>query len=92
MDRLRLALSWALIATFYYLAASLGLSLAFEQANTSPVWPPTGIAIAAILFLGLRAWPGIFAGALVTNLSTGLALLPSLGIATGNTLEAQSPG
>jgi diguanylate cyclase (GGDEF)-like protein/PAS domain S-box-containing protein len=92
LNRLKPVFSWALIATVYYLAASLGLSLAFEQANTSPVWPPTGIAIAAILFLGLRAWPGIFAGALVANLSTGLALLPSLGIATGNTLEALAAG
>ena len=92
MDRLKLPLSWFLIATVYYLAASLGLSLAFEQANTSPVWPPTGIAIAAILFLGLRAWPGIFAGAFVANLSTGLAVLPALGIATGNTLEALTAG
>jgi len=92
LNRLKPALTWALIATVYYLAARLGLSLAFEQANTSPVWLPTGISIAAILYLGLRAWPGIFAGALVTNLSTGLTLLPALGIATGNTLEAVAAG
>jgi PAS domain S-box-containing protein len=92
LDRFKLALCWILIATVYYLAASLGLSLAFEQANTSPVWPPTGISIAAILLLGLRAWPGIFAGALVANLSTGLAVLPALGIATANTLEALTAG
>ena len=92
MDRSKLALTWILIATIYYLAAKLGLLLAFEQANTSPVWPPTGIAIAAVLFRGLRVWPGIFAGALAANLSTGLALPPALGIATGNTLEAVAAG
>ena len=92
MDRSKLAPAWILIATVYYLAAKLGLLLAFEQANTSPVWPPTGIAIAAVLFWGLRAWPGIFAGALAANLSTGLTLPPALGIATGNTLEAVAAG
>ena len=92
MDRSRLALPWVLIATVYYLAARLGLSLAFEHAQISPVWPPTGVAIAAVLYLGLRAWPGIFAGALVANMATGLTLLPLLGIASGNTLEALTAG
>lgn len=92
MDRFKLAVGWVLLAAVYYLAARLGLLLAFEQANTSPVWPPTGIAIAAVVFFGFRAWPGIFAGAMLANLATGLSPLPSLGIATGNTLEAVTAG
>ncbi len=44
-----------LILTFtYIIAAKIGLLLAFEQANTSPVWPPSGVAIAAMLYCGLR--------------------------------------
>ncbi len=86
--RTRLVLTWLLLATAYYLAARLGLSLAFEQANTSPVWPPTGIAVAAVLYFGLRAWPGIFAGAFLANLSTGVSGSVALEIAAGNSLEA----
>ncbi len=92
MNHSKLILSWILITAVYYLTARLGFSLAFEQMNTSPVWLPTGISIAAVLFLGLRAWPGIYLGAFFANLSTGLAVLPSLGIATGNTLEAVIAG
>lgn len=90
--RTRLLVTWLLLATVYYLAARLSLSLAFEQANTSPVWPPTGIAIAAILYFGLRAWPGIIAGAFLVNLSTGLSLGVAIAIATGNALEAVTAG
>ena len=47
-----------LLAVIYHLAVRVGLSLAFVQANTSPVWPPTGIAIAALLIYR----PGFVAG------------------------------
>ena len=63
--------------------------LAYEQANTSPVWPPTGIAVAACLYYGIRVLPGVFIGAFLINLqTTSGAFLPSLSIAFGNTLEA----
>jgi len=80
-------LLWFALAGVYYLTALLGLSLAFEQANTSPVWPPTGIAIAALLHFGLRVWPGIFLGALIANLVSGTSVEVSIAIAVGNTLE-----
>ncbi len=79
----------ALVVVFgvYVLAGKLGLSLAFVHASASPVWPPTGIALAALLTLGYRAWPAIFAGAFVVNVTTAGSVVTSLGIATGNTLE-----
>ena len=76
----------------YFLAGKLGLSFAFEQVQTSPVWPPTGIALAAVLRLGLRVWPGIFLGAVWVNLSSGTPFLGALSIASGNTLEAVITG
>jgi len=79
---------WLLLAAVYIIAAKLGLSLAFEQANTSPVWPPSGIAIAALVYFGVRASPGVFLGAFIVNTMTGLPVLLALGIAVGNTLEA----
>ena len=76
------------LAAIYFAASELGLSMAFVHTSVSPVWPPTGIAIAAVLLVGLRVWPGIFAGALVANLLTHVSGLAAAGIATGNTLEA----
>src|SRR6266849_218533 len=71
----------------YVLAGKVGLSLAFIQASASAVWPPTGIALAAFLMLGYRAWPAVFAGAFVVNVTTAGSVATSLGIALGNTLE-----
>src|SRR5712691_9026747 len=67
---LRHFLLLTLTAAIYFGAAKLGLSLAFFNANVSPVWPPTGIAIAAVLLLGYRIWPGILLGAFLANFST----------------------
>jgi signal transduction histidine kinase len=72
----------------YFLAAKLGLKLAFVQSNATPVWPPAGIALAAMLLLEPPVWPSILAGAFLANLLTQGSLLTSAAIAIGNTLEA----
>ena len=76
------------LTLIYLVAGKLALQLAFVNASASPVWPPAGIALAALLVLGYRVWPGIFVGAFLVNFWTTLNILSSLGIAGGNTLEA----
>ena len=79
----------ALVAAIYFVAAKIGLSLAFANVSVSPVWPPTGVAIAALLCFGYRATPGVLLGALLGNyLLTDVPLIPSTTIAIGNALEA----
>ena len=78
----------ALLAALYYLAARLGLQYASVGPNISLVWPPTGIAIAALTLWGYRHWPGIALGAFLANAATPIPLLAAVGIALGNTLEA----
>jgi PAS domain S-box-containing protein len=79
----------AIVAGLYFLAAKLGLSLAVLNASVSPVWPPTGVAIALIFWLGYRSAPGILLGALIANyLLTDVSLATAVGISIGNTLEA----
>ena len=78
----------AALAAVYVAAAKLGLSVAFLHPSATPVWPPTGIALAALLLLGYGVWPGILVGAFVANAWISGAVVPSLGIALGNTLEA----
>ncbi|MDE3119989.1 MAG: MASE1 domain-containing protein, partial [Nitrospirota bacterium] len=83
----RTAVTILLLASFYFVAGKLGLRLAFMNASASAVWPSTGLALAALLLLGYRVWPGIFAGAFLVNLTTTGSLQTTLGIALGNTLE-----
>jgi len=75
-----------MVAAAYYVGAVLGLRLALVDMQVTPLWPPTGIALAALLLLGPRAWPGITLGALAVNIPLGPSL-PAVGlIAVGNTL------
>lgn len=78
----------ALLAVSYFAAAKLGLSMASMHKNVSLVWPPTGIALAALLLSGYRLWPGIMLGAFLINVSTGVGLAVSAGIGAGSTVEA----
>src|SRR5438128_3482990 len=91
-SRVRYILTLVLLAGIYFAAAKFGLSLASVHTNVSPIWPPTGIAIAAVLLLGYRAWPAIFLGAFLANLLTPVSIATSAGIAVGNTMEALSAG
>jgi PAS domain S-box-containing protein len=76
------------LAVLYFCAGSFGLSLAHVHPSASAVWPPSGIALAAILLWGYRLWPGIFLGALLVNINVPGSLATALSIAAGNTLEA----
>src|ERR1700751_5844498 len=76
-----------LLATVYFIAGKLGLSLAFVHPSSTAIWPPSGFACAAFLLLGYRVCPGVLAGAFFVNLTTAGTALTSLGIAAGNTLE-----
>ena len=78
----------ALLTLFYFASGKLGLTLAIVNPSATAVWPPTGIAIAALLVLGYRAWPAILAGAFLVNITTSGSSLAALTIAGGNTLEA----
>lgn len=77
----------ALVPIVYIIAGKLGLQLAFVHPSATAVWPPTGIALAALLVWGYRVWPGIFIGAFLVNVATEGSTATSVGIAMGNTLE-----
>jgi diguanylate cyclase (GGDEF)-like protein len=77
-----------LLAAVYFIAGKLGLRLAFVNPSATAVWPPTGIALAALLLLGYEVWPGVLLGAFLVNITTAGSAATSAGIALGNTLEA----
>lgn len=76
-----------MLALSYFVAGKLGLLLAFVHASASSVWPPTGIALAAFLILGVRVWPAILGAAFLVNVTTAGSVATSIGIGVGNTLE-----
>src|SRR5262249_11933029 len=84
----RYLVQWALLAGVYFGAAKLGLTMAFVAEQVTAVWPPTGIALAALLVLGYWNWPGIALGAFLANATANEPLGTVAGITLGNTPEA----
>lgn len=81
-------LQLGLLATCYFAAAKLGLSYAVVGKTVTLVWPPSGIALVALLVGGYRLAPGVALGALAANAGTGVGAGVVCAIALGNTLEA----
>ena len=77
-----------LLAAVYFIAAKLSLTLAIPPGYATAVWPPSGIALAALLLFGRRVWPGIWIGATLANLGVDASSAVAAIIGTGNTLEA----
>ncbi|QQN67299.1 MASE1 domain-containing protein [Bradyrhizobium diazoefficiens] len=76
------------IGAIYFALAKGGLALASIHPSATPIWPPTGVALAAVLLQGYRIWPAIFTAAMVANATTAGSVATSIAIATGNSLEA----
>ena len=78
----------AAVALLYACFAKVVLVLFATNGVVSLVWPPSGVALAALLLGGGRLVPGVFVGALTANLWAGNPLSVSVAISVGNTLEA----
>jgi PAS domain S-box-containing protein len=76
------------LAAVYFLAGKLGLRLATTHESSTLVWPPTALALSALLLWGYRLWPGVLLGAFLVNITTKGTVPTCAGIAVGNTLEA----
>ena len=81
-----------LVGFAYFALAYLGLRLASVNPSATPIWAPTGLAIAAVLLWGPRIAPAIFVAAFLINQLTAGSIFTSLAIACGNTLEAVIAG
>ncbi|MEU2052158.1 MASE1 domain-containing protein [Streptomyces bungoensis] len=74
------------LAALYYGSARAGLLQQLVRGQVTPLWPPSGIAVAALLLRGPRVWPGIALGAFLVNVSLGPSPPAVLAITAGNTL------
>jgi integral membrane sensor domain MASE1 len=78
----------SLLAALYFVTARLSLALAIPLGYATAVWPPAGLALAAVLLAGNRIWPGIWLGAAAVNFTVQASMVAAAFIGTGNTLEA----
>src|SRR5881628_2569086 len=78
----------AALAAAYVIAGKLGLEVAYVHPSATPVWPPSGLTLAAFLLVGYEVWPAILLGAFLVNITTAGSVATSAAIAAGNTLEA----
>jgi len=74
------------VALAYYAAGRLGLSLSLVGRSVTPLWPPTGVAVVALLALGRRLWPAIAIAAFAINAPISPTALAAAAIAAGNVL------
>ncbi|GAA4987412.1 MASE1 domain-containing protein [Actinopolymorpha pittospori] len=70
----------------YYGGGRLGLLSPIGAGDVSPLWPPTGIALVALLLWGPRVWPGVAIGAVLINYWPGEPPIQFVGSALGSAL------
>ncbi|MEP6572499.1 MAG: PAS domain S-box protein [Gemmatimonadota bacterium] len=83
-----LALRILVLTAASAIAQDAGLRLSFINGQVSPIWPASGIAVAALFGFGLELWPGVALASVTILASEHLPLATVLLIAAGATLEA----
>jgi diguanylate cyclase (GGDEF)-like protein/PAS domain S-box-containing protein len=81
------------VAAVCGLSAQLGLELAIPSGHGTVVWPPSGIALALMLWQGYRVLPGVLLGSFLANALSGAAgpaipLAAAGAIALGSAFQA----
>src|SRR2546421_4979150 len=74
------------IGVIYFALAKGGLALASIHPSATPIWPPTGVALAAVLLWGYRTWPAIFAAAVIVYSTNAGSVGNANAVSTGYSL------
>jgi two-component system, cell cycle sensor histidine kinase and response regulator CckA len=78
-----------ILTAFYFVGGMLGKAASFSSGEVALVWPPAGIALAAILLFGYSFWPGVAFGAIIFSLLSGRPFgFFTFATAIGNTVGA----
>src|SRR3954463_8602346 len=81
------ALELCVVGALYFLMAKAGLALASINPSATPIWPATGLALAAVLICGYRIAPAILVAAFAANVTTAGTVATALVIGCGNMFE-----
>src|SRR5882672_4618798 len=77
------------LIALYFIGGLIGKKTSFLSGSVALVWPPAGIALAAMLLFGYRFWPGVALGAVLFSFMNGMPFgFFTLGSAIGNTVGA----
>ena len=76
------------IAMAYFGLAVSGQLVPWINPTATPLWPPTGLALALMLLRGYRIWPAIFVAAFFSTVVDGGALSEAGCIALGTPIAA----
>src|SRR6202166_3342648 len=76
------------VAVAYFGLAVSGPLMPWINPTATPLWPPTGLALALVLLRGYRIWPAIFIGAFFATAVDGGALSEAGCIALGTPIAA----
>src|ERR1017187_840569 len=78
-----------ILIALYFIGGLVGKESSFLSGSVALVWPPAGLALAAILLFGYRFWPGVALGAVLFSSMNGMPFgFFTLGTAIGNTMGA----
>ena len=77
------ALQYLAFVAVYILAEKMGFRAAFVAEQVSPVWPPAGLALWAVLHFGIWAAPAVWLGSFIANATTHVPIAGAFGIALG---------
>lgn len=88
MAGVRYLLAVAALALVHLGSAELGMSLAVDSGNVTPLWLPAGLDLAILYLFGLRLWPGVLIGDLVSLMDTGVPTGVLFGEVAANILAA----
>lgn len=85
----KLGLMNIILALTYVLAGNIGLLFTTFAINASPLWPPSGLALAMVLIFGLpQAIPGIMLGVSFLALQSHAPILSIIGLIASALLES----
>jgi len=82
----------AILVVAGFATGKIGLLVPLVHQRVTMLWPPAGIALAAVLLGGEWVWPGIAVASLLVSLSTHTPPIAAVVIAAGNTLAALGGG
>jgi integral membrane sensor domain MASE1 len=75
------------LAVSCFITGQFGNQMAVLKGGTA-IWPPAGIALAAVLLRGNRVWPGIFIAIFFEHMASTGSISNSVAMGIVNTLEA----